>query len=164
MSDTLLRAMMPSYLSKMTDSHMQLCGCETCIMSKNFVHALNKWCTLAHNSMMNEAEKPENAAKKDELAQKAKQFRSWSHNEDGSPKWKHPRDTVDLIACPKVLFVCSNRPRLDKKNSAHSQKTLGGTPPPTQPSLCLCTTFLTFTFLFPTLVVETISVSCPFVW
>ena len=57
-SDTILRNSLPKNLRKMTDSHMQLCGCEVCIISKNLVPVLNKWCTVTYNSMMNEANKP----------------------------------------------------------------------------------------------------------
>ena len=41
-SDTSLRALLPSNLSRMTDSHMQLCGCKICIIAKNCIPALNK--------------------------------------------------------------------------------------------------------------------------
>ena len=126
MSDTTLRNLLPKNLRRMTDSHMQLCGCEICIISKNLVPVLNKWCTVTYNSMMKEAHKPENVANKEQLVQEAKTFRSWSHNADGSPKRSHPRDFVDLITCPKVdvgegrklsklrccLGRCSNCPEL----------------------------------------------------
>ena len=39
-SDTMLRYLMPRCISRMTDSHRQLCGCECCIISKNFVLVL----------------------------------------------------------------------------------------------------------------------------
>ena len=71
-SDTMLRNLMPRHVSPMTDTHMELCGCENCNISKNFVHTLNKWVTNYVKCLKNEADKPENSDEKTDLLHKAK--------------------------------------------------------------------------------------------
>ena len=93
---------MPRCISRMTDSHRQLCGCESCIISKNFVLVLNKFCTWAHKAMIDEANKHENADNKAQLEEEAKAFLGWFKKEDGSPRFSHPRDVIDAMTCPMV--------------------------------------------------------------
>ena len=100
LSDTALRALMPRNLVPMTDSHMQLCGCETCIIAKSLTITLNGWCTRYHNSLVNDAGKAANRRgrnwkkKKRDLLQKAGTVKAFSKAEDGTAKHKHPRDFV----------------------------------------------------------------------
>ena len=96
-SDTMLRNLLLKNISKMTNnSHMELCGCESLhFISKHMVFNLNEWCTWAYKAMAREANKPENAGEKEKKLEEAKLFRSWSKNEDSSPKFEHPRGAID---------------------------------------------------------------------
>jgi hypothetical protein len=42
-SDTMLRQLMPRNLSRMTDSHKEMCGCEPCIITKLFLQTIVSW-------------------------------------------------------------------------------------------------------------------------
>ena len=101
-SDTMLRNLMPRHVSPMTDTHMELCGCENCNISKHFVHTLNKWVTNYVKWLKNEAEKPENSDEKTDLLHKAKIVNARFKNPDGTNKYDHPRQIVDVMTCPKV--------------------------------------------------------------
>ena len=86
----------------MTDSHMELCGCECCNISKNFVPTLNKWVTNYVKWLKNEAQKPENREEKTRLLLKAKLVNDRFKKPDGTNKYDHPRDIVEVMTCPKV--------------------------------------------------------------
>ena len=68
LSDTMLRALAPRNLVKMTDSQKMLCGCETCIMAKELLFVLNYWNTLAFKSMENKAKKLSGTEKRKALS------------------------------------------------------------------------------------------------
>ena len=93
---------MPRFISKMTDSHMQLCGCETCYVTKNLTSVLNAYCTRTYKKMIADADKPENADTRQDKLDRAESFKLMTKLEDGSPKWNHPMDFVDLSTCSKV--------------------------------------------------------------
>ena len=109
LSDTALRAFLPRNLVAMTDSHMQLCGCEPCIVcKKNLLITVNAWCTRLHTSLLNEAGKVAkqktrgSEEKKREILDKAEAVKEFSKAADGTAKYKHPRDIVAAMTCPKV--------------------------------------------------------------
>ena len=84
-SDTMLRSLLPANLSRLTESHKELCGCENCIVSKGYCQTVKGFETRLSKQLP---------------TAEAVAFKASMH------KYSHPREAAATIACaPKQGIV-----------------------------------------------------------
>ena len=77
-SDTMLRSLLPANLSRLTESHKELCGCENCIVSKGYCQTVNGFETRLSKQLP---------------TAEAVAFKAAMH------QYSHPREAAATIAC-----------------------------------------------------------------
>ena len=119
-SDTMLRNLLPRNLKQMTNSHKQLCGCETCIIAKELCITLITWETKQLNYLKFDHQlDTTNAEKKSKLDTFTAEAFTLV---DDKPqhRFKTPKEAAPLMSCPLksgglycfpcALEQCSNCP------------------------------------------------------
>jgi hypothetical protein len=93
-SDTMLRSLLPRNISRMTDSHKEMCGCEHCIISKQYLQAVSAW-TTKYYALRNDL---------DINDEQMNAMHSFYFNDDqkATAKFEHPREVLSTMSCEAV--------------------------------------------------------------
>ena len=97
--------LLPAQIRKLTDSQKSTCGCDVCIMAKEYLDTLNAWESHQLNRMKARVERETNRRRKAALKGKATRFEKEIAPPAGSTKvhrWEHPREVVSQMTCQPV--------------------------------------------------------------
>ena len=100
-SDTALRYLVPPELRRMTARHEQMCGCESCIITKHMHLSLKAWRKRRVGDMKKQLFTMEPGPEKD---RKVQEFDTYKAHvlPDGKDLHEHPKDAISEVFCPII--------------------------------------------------------------